>query len=117
MKALCNEPTGTNQRPVTTEREQVPDGGCEQGHEWVVFSTALKDVCLMVQCVNCGAMGTVDDSDEQEWCEAFDAPSEPYRWDEDSRVTVRGSGPLYVEKASDDQGEPAPSEQSVGTVA
>ena len=63
----------------------------------------------MVQCVNCGTCGTVDDPDEQEWAEAFHAPSEPYRWDDDARVTVRGRGPLYVLKAGEGQGERTPS--------
>jgi hypothetical protein len=58
-------------------------------HEWVVFSTALKECCLMVQCVECGTIGTVDDPSQKEWQDAFDAPSNPYRWDDESRVTVR----------------------------
>jgi hypothetical protein len=69
-------------------------------HEWVVFSTALATVSLMVQCVGCGAWGTVDDPSEEEWSAAFHAPSRPYRWGEGSRVRERGYGPLYVTKAS-----------------
>ena len=59
-------------------------------HEWVVFSTVLSDVLLLVQCVGCGACGTVDDPSEDEWRAAFRAPSEPYRWNASGRVTVRG---------------------------
>jgi hypothetical protein len=58
-------------------------------HEWVVFSTALDQGWLMVQCVTCGAMGTVNDPTEEEWAAAFHAPSTPYRWDDNSRVTLR----------------------------
>jgi len=59
-------------------------------HEWVVFSTALQDVCLLVECVKCGLFGTVDDPTEEEWSEAFDAAENPYLWTDQSRVTVRG---------------------------
>ncbi len=106
-------------RFLSTSRTSHPSSPlhCNNGHEWVVFSTALKDVCLMVQCVQCGAMGTVDDPDEQEWSEAYYAPSQPYGWDDDSRVTVRGIGPLYVQKASDDHAEGEPSPQAEGRVA
>jgi hypothetical protein len=62
-------------------------GDC--GHEWVVFSTALAERWLMLQCVECGAMGTVDDPSKEEWANAFEAPSRPYRWHDDSRVTIR----------------------------
>lgn len=68
-----------------------------KNHEWVVFSTALQDVCLMLQCLNCGMHGTVDDPTKEEWREAFHAPSNPYRWRDNSRVTIRGQGAVYVE--------------------
>lgn len=58
-------------------------------HEWVVFSTALAEGWLMLQCVECGAMATVDDPSKEEWAEAFHAPSKPYRWEDDTRATVR----------------------------
>ena len=63
---------------------------CPHGHEWVVFSTALAEVCLMVQCVECGTMGSIDDPSTEEWSEAFDAPSSPYRWIDGARVRERG---------------------------
>ncbi len=71
------------------------------GHEWVVFSTAINDGCLMLQCVMCGAHGSVDDPSADEWSEAFCAPSNPYRWMENHRVNVRGVLPpdkWYVRK-------------------
>jgi hypothetical protein len=70
-------------------------------HEWVVFSTAVDDQMLMVQCINCLAIGTVDDPSHAEWNEAFHAPSKPYRWDEGMRVTVRyrDNGVPYVIRA------------------
>jgi hypothetical protein len=59
-------------------------------HEWVVFSTALKDRCLMLQCVRCGLYATVDDPSGDEWAEAFHAPSKPYRWHDGARVVIHG---------------------------
>jgi hypothetical protein len=71
---------------------------CE--HEWVVFSTALTEVWLMVQCVNCGLHGTVDDPTKEEWNRAFDAPDHPYRWDDAARVAEHPAKPRvrYVQK-------------------
>lgn len=34
-------------------------------------------------------MGTVDDPSKVEWAEAFNAPSRPYRWQDESRLTIR----------------------------
>lgn len=59
-------------------------------HEWVVFSTAITEGWLMLQCVRCGLHGTVEDPTGEEWSEAFHAPSKPYRWRDKSRVTVKG---------------------------
>jgi len=61
----------------------------EHEHEWVVFSTALQEGWLMLQCVTCGAEGTIDDPTTQEWSRAYYAPARPYRWLDASRVTVR----------------------------
>jgi len=69
-------------------------------HEWVVFSTALDDVCLLLECVKCGALGTVDDPTADEWDEAFHASENPYGWGDWGRVTVRGiCGYRHVERA------------------
>jgi hypothetical protein len=43
----------------------------------------------MLQCVECGEFGTVDDPSEEEWSEAFHAPAHPYPWHDESRITVR----------------------------
>jgi hypothetical protein len=72
-----------------------------QNHEWVVFSTALDDGCLMLQCVECGLHGTVDDPSREEWKNAFRAPSQPYRWQDDSRVVSHEEHPAdrpYVQR-------------------
>jgi hypothetical protein len=80
---------------------KVARTGCvPDRHEWVVFSTAIKDVCLMVQCVECGAHGTVDDPTKDEWAEAFYASENPYRWGDNSRVTFRSlDGDCFVERS------------------
>jgi hypothetical protein len=68
-------------------------------HEWVVFSTALQEVCLMVECVKCGVFGTVDDPTKDEWRRASSASSRPYGWAANERVTVRGTpGMRHVER-------------------
>jgi hypothetical protein len=74
--------------PISIPR---PGDGADTRHEhvWIVFSTALREVCLMVECPECGAFGTVDDPTLEEWSAAFYAPETPYRWHDDARVTVR----------------------------
>jgi hypothetical protein len=72
-----------------------------KSHEWVVFSTCLGTVELMVECAKCGAFGTVASPTQEEWSEAFHAPSKPYAWHDPSRVTIRepgGIGPYYVRR-------------------
>jgi len=87
-------------------RDSGPLRICDSdSHEWVVFSTALAEVWLMVQCVRCGAHGTVDDPSKDEWAEAFTAPLAPYLWADNARVTLRHrTGPCYVRLA---EGGPA----------
>jgi hypothetical protein len=58
-------------------------------HEWAVFSATYGELCLLVECVECGAYGTVDDPSEKEWDEWY-ASGKPYGWSDKSRVTVRG---------------------------
>ena len=74
-----------------------------QDHDWVVFSTALREARLLLQCVECGAMGTVDESTTDEWAEASSAPSNPYRWQEAKRVTALepSTSEPYVVRAND----------------
>jgi hypothetical protein len=65
-------------------------------HDWVVFSTALAEVWLMLECFCCGGQGTIDDPTKEEWGEAFYAPDHPYAWRDKTRVTVRGCLPKTV---------------------
>jgi hypothetical protein len=69
---------------------ETPCDGTGANHEWVVFSTALQEVWLMVICVQCGAHGSVDDPSLEEWTAAYHAPSNPYHWHDAARVTIRG---------------------------
>ena len=70
----------------------------QSNHSWIVFSTALEDRCLMLNCKDCGAMGTVADPSSEEWGKAFEAPCKPYLWNEESRVSIRQTGPFYVKE-------------------
>lgn len=63
-------------------------------HKWNVFSTCLNTVELMVQCSDCRAFGVVPEPTQQEWSDAFTAPSNPYEWTEPERVSVLQSGEL-----------------------
>jgi hypothetical protein len=55
-----------------------------------VCSTALTEAALLVLC-RCGQFGTVDFNNhtEEEWQAAFHAPSQPYVWPDNHRVTLR----------------------------
>lgn len=75
--------------PVTGEvRESLPVNSEAHAHSWVVFSTALSEVWLMVQCCDCGLHGAVIDPSAEEWSDAFTAPSNPYLWDDETRVVA-----------------------------
>ena len=65
-------------------------------HEWVVFSSALQEHWLMLQCVECGVMGTVEDPSAYEWKRAGKASMRPFRWSDDKRVVVRETASLYI---------------------
>ncbi len=82
------------------ERHPVP-ALCIHGHEWVVYSTALMQGWLMLQCVECWAMGTIDTPTREEWSAAYYAPSRPYRWEDGTRVTLRGQAAPRVIRAVD----------------
>jgi hypothetical protein len=56
-------------------------------HEWVVFTTITDDEMIMVQCINCLTIGSVHSPSPDEFNEAFGAPSRPYRWEDETRVT------------------------------
>jgi hypothetical protein len=68
-------------------------------HEWVVFSTAIAERWLMVQCLDCGLHGTVNDPTKKEWTEAFGAPTQPYRWHDQTRVVIHEEHPKSVRYA------------------
>ena len=75
--------------PCESDRSRwTTKGTASCSHEWGVFSTVLEDVCLLVQCVECGAYGKVSDSTAEEWQRAFHAPSKPYHWPHGDRVEL-----------------------------
>lgn len=86
----------------TETAEVEPATGCD--HEWAVFSTALTEGWLMLQCVRCYLHGTIDEPSSDEWSAAFYASSRPYRWIDSERVTIRGSGPICVIPKSPEAG-------------
>ena len=59
-------------------------------HEWAVLCTgsdqATKAVYLVVQCVDCGAMGKVNDPTKEEWNNT--TGDEPYPWEDAWRVSI-----------------------------
>ena len=57
-------------------------------HDWAVVSTAIADVVLICECAICHAVGIVNDPSEQEWRDAFHAPSRPYKWHDNTRVVL-----------------------------
>ena len=75
-------------------------------HEWVVYSTAMKERWLMLQCADCGTMATVDDPTKEEWSRAFHAPSKPYRWTDEARVHVRHEPPCPIYVIRTEKGVP-----------
>lgn len=86
---------------------------CIHGHEWVVYSTALTEGWPMLQCVECWAMGTIDTPSSEEWSAASCAPSRPYRWHEDTRVTLRGQAAPRVIRAVEGPGCGCPSQRTL----
>lgn len=61
----------------------------EHDHTWVVFSTAVADSWLMLQCVECGLHGVVKKPTKKEWSKAYRAPSRPYVWSDESRIVCQ----------------------------
>jgi hypothetical protein len=76
-------------------------------HEWVVYSTAILGRCLLLQCLECGALATVDDPTAREWARAFRAPSRLYRWADEARVHVRCEPPCPFFVIRAEEGAPA----------
>ena len=61
-------------------------------HEWYVLATTQQDKSLMVRCHRCKRYGFVEDPDKDEWNDAAEAGSEPYLWEDNSRVVVWPGG-------------------------
>lgn len=56
-------------------------------HEWIVFSTAITEGYVIVQCSECNTIGAIENPTKEEWEDAFYAPSHPYHWFDGDRVT------------------------------
>ncbi len=52
----------------------------ECNHQWIVFSTALAEAAILVECAKCNDRGSIprQHSTKQDWSEAFHAPSDSY---------------------------------------
>jgi len=74
----------------TEEMPDLPDDGRER--EWWVFSTCLGTCELMLTDGLSGAFGVVKNPTKEEWSAAFSAPSNPYRWRDNSRVSLKMEG-------------------------
>lgn len=61
----------------------------ETKREWWVFSTCLGARELMLHCGLTEALSVVEKPTKEEWSRAFTAPSEPYRWTDEDRVTFK----------------------------
>ncbi len=59
---------------------------------WIAFSTALAEGWIMLHCTFTGAQGVIKDPSTDEWARAFDAPSSPYHWSDNVRVTLMQEG-------------------------
>jgi hypothetical protein len=59
-------------------------------HTFYVFSTAINEAAIMVLC-RCGQFGVIafDDHTQEEWRAAFSAPTNPYVWPDNNRVTLK----------------------------
>jgi hypothetical protein len=91
---MANRSTPRPAQPRQRKADEQPPAGPQPGeicrHDWFVFSTCLSTVELMLECRECGELGTVAAPTKEEWSQAFQAPSHPYRWAEDARVIRRG---------------------------
>lgn len=57
-------------------------------HDWWVYSTALDDAVILVECRKCRKRGVIHNHSQEEWDQAFSAPSHPYRWYDSHRVRI-----------------------------
>jgi DNA adenine methylase len=83
-----DDPTLPANRPANGRNEESVT--CTE-HKWVVIGTAIREICLVLQCIHCGVQGTIDDPDEQEWREALDGQ---YEWPDGLRVQFRSTNPI-----------------------
>jgi hypothetical protein len=86
---LCGREAAAMVGPISeasTMNDMAPTAACR--HHWVVFSTALQEGWLMLQCTGCGLHGAVEDPTLEEWSRAYNAPSAPYPWTDEARVTL-----------------------------
>ncbi len=84
-----------------TEIENMPLSAVDnREHDWWVYSTAVEDHALMVECRKTGHRGYVQYPTPEEWRKAFHAPSGPYPWDDHARVTVDDSTALPFSEAT-----------------
>ncbi len=96
-------------KPLSNQMSNQEMNSC--CHEWAVFSTALQQGWLMLQCTICGSHGAVEDPSETEWAKAFYAPTHPYVWEDGSRVVVRShGGSSYVARRESGELERVPRE-------
>ncbi len=70
-------------RKVLVKLQEITMSGCK--HNWIVYSTAVVDATILVECSKCKERGGVlrKDFTEQDWKDAFTAPSDPYPLRED----------------------------------
>ncbi|WP_415891359.1 hypothetical protein ACMXYV_08595 [Neptuniibacter sp. SY11_33] len=67
-------------------RDEMENKPKECNHSWWVYSTAIEDQTLEVECPKCKSLGAVLDPTSKEWAKAFYAPQCPYKWREGNRV-------------------------------
>lgn len=60
-------------------------------YDWWVYSTAVADHVLLVECRKTGLRGYVPDPSTREWYQAHHAPSHSYRWRDTDRVVFDDS--------------------------
>jgi hypothetical protein len=67
----------------------------------------------MLQCIECGAVATVDGPSKKELSAAYHAPSRPYLWKDGTRVTPTGFAAPRVIRAIEGRRCQCPSQRSL----
>ncbi len=62
---------------------------CE--HDWYVVSTVVSTVQLQTVCYDCMTFAVVNDPSAEEWSKAYEAPNNPYKWEDGSRVVIENT--------------------------